>query len=130
MNPLGRGRRPRRPRAGTWDVLVDDDTTARRPPAVRPRRRCTLDVRRLPPRRTAGVLLQLLDREPGASERRRDLTEAPEALDLLLAGRRPRQLEVRPAAVDVQLLVEVVLAPAQALVDAHRDGMLLVQEKV
>src|SRR3989442_6228435 len=51
MNPLGRGRRrSRRAWTRTWDFLVDDDTTARRPPAVRPRRRRALDVRRLPPR--------------------------------------------------------------------------------
>ena len=37
---------------------------------------------------------------------------------------------MRPAAVDLQLLVEVVLAPAQRGVDALRDRMLFVQQEI
>src|SRR5712692_1322993 len=70
--------------------------------------------RHAPPRRFARVFLQLLDREPGACKGGDDLSEAPEPLDLFLPRRRPLELEVGPTAVDLQLLVEVVLAPAQA----------------
>ena len=63
-------------------------------------------------------------------ERGHDLPEPPEALDLLLLRGWARELEVRPAAVGVQRLVEVVVAPAQRRVDALRDRMLLVQQEV
>ena len=52
---------------------------------------------------------------PAPAMRVHDLAEPPEPLDLLLGRGRPGQLEVRPAAIDVQLLVEVVLAPAERL---------------
>src|SRR3954462_9550529 len=82
------------------------------------------------PRRRARVLLELPEHEARARERGHDLAEPPEALDLVLRRGRACELEGRPAAIDLQRVVEVVLAPAQRRIDALGHGMLLVQQEV
>src|SRR5438105_15602779 len=76
------------------------------------------------------IFLECAHDEAWSRDRGDDLPESPEARVLFLPGRISGELEMGPADVDGEVLVEIALPPVHQPVDAGRGRVLVVQEHV